>query len=744
MRRNIFPVCLILLASFLLVSSVQATTLIVVNNTDLVNGNTSSPEALINDPGPDGISLYEAMMAANACPGPHTILFDSSLRGSTIKSTKGFPILYRDQITINADINNDGAPDITINGAESISDTCFWVCASDISISGFTIVDFTHACIQVVASSKEGIQRIERVKLRGNAITAGNTGITVYTQGLDCLIRNVDIVQNKLVNNGWAGIVINAGGTNNRIMNITIRENTIKKSGKHAVFATAASYQGSTNNKISGLEICNNTITGHTILSLLISGGNGKNDKVTDVLISGNYIEGKPVNIEIVGGSGEDARTNSVSNVTIVRNTFLYGGILLNVGYDDSHNNNINTVLIGWNKILESSGHGIFINGGAFNSTYNNTAKKITILNNLIVNSDAIGIQLMGGLQSGPDNLVDDVYILNNTIAENGYGFPSWAGGITLKNNVHCSGNLVKGVKIANTILWGNNQNDRICEQSPDSVKYSILGDSRFRGKDGNFYASPLFVSPSKLNYRLRNISPAIDSGNPIATGVGEIDLEGNPRILDGNGDGDAVVDIGAHEYTEKRKPEVKYFKINKGDSRTFNRMVALDNKCNGVATEYIAAEDKKFTKNVKSGIYSSSPSYQVTEGYGKKRIFFKAKNESGWSKIKKDTIKFENPEEGQPGILYFAINEGADITIKREVTLDSECTGNPTYYRASETGLESISDFNNKKWKPFTKALRFKLSKGLGRKTIYFQVKNRGGESGIVSDQISAFYPWR
>ena len=40
-----------------------AATLVVTNTSDVVNGDTSSPAALIANPGPDGISLREAIEA---------------------------------------------------------------------------------------------------------------------------------------------------------------------------------------------------------------------------------------------------------------------------------------------------------------------------------------------------------------------------------------------------------------------------------------------------------------------------------------------------------------------------------------------------------------------------------------------------------------------------------------------------------------------------------------------------------
>src|SRR5437867_13009724 len=44
---------------------------------DVVNGDVSSPNALKTNPGPDGISLREAILATNAVPGPNTISFSS-------------------------------------------------------------------------------------------------------------------------------------------------------------------------------------------------------------------------------------------------------------------------------------------------------------------------------------------------------------------------------------------------------------------------------------------------------------------------------------------------------------------------------------------------------------------------------------------------------------------------------------------------------------------------------------------
>jgi hypothetical protein len=55
-----------------------------------------------------------------------------------------------------------------------------------------------------------------------------------------------------------------------------------------------------------------------------------------------------------------------------------------------------------------------------------------------------------------------------------------------------------------------------------------------------------LFIDAEVGNYRLQMGSPAIDVGN--ANSAPALDFDGTPRPQDGNGDGTAIVDIGAFE----------------------------------------------------------------------------------------------------------------------------------------------------------------------------------------------------
>src|ERR1039457_6805589 len=62
----------------------RGTVITVTNATVAINGDTSSVHALVANPGPDGISLQEAVMATNNDPGTWVIQFAPALKGSTI------------------------------------------------------------------------------------------------------------------------------------------------------------------------------------------------------------------------------------------------------------------------------------------------------------------------------------------------------------------------------------------------------------------------------------------------------------------------------------------------------------------------------------------------------------------------------------------------------------------------------------------------------------------------------------
>jgi len=59
----------------------------------------------------------------------------------------------------------------------------------------------------------------------------------------------------------------------------------------------------------------------------------------------------------------------------------------------------------------------------------------------------------------------------------------------------------------------------------------------------------PEFVDAAGGDYHLKSTSPCIDAGNNEYISGVDKDLDGNERVVDGDNDATATVDIGAYEY---------------------------------------------------------------------------------------------------------------------------------------------------------------------------------------------------
>jgi len=118
---------------------------------------------------------------------------------------------------------------------------------------------------------------------------------------------------------------------------------------------------------------------------------------------------------------------------------------------------------------------------------------------------------------------------------------------------------------LINCILW-NAITDNVyfsSNNTPNTITISysdIQGDSAgiitnnngtVNWLEGNIDIDPLFCGFGEDPCALRNISPCIDAGTPDTAGLNLPfwDIIGNDRFVDGDGDGVAVVDMGAYEY---------------------------------------------------------------------------------------------------------------------------------------------------------------------------------------------------
>jgi hypothetical protein len=106
--------------------------------------------------------------------------------------------------------------------------------------------------------------------------------------------------------------------------------------------------------------------------------------------------------------------------------------------------------------------------------------------------------------------------------------------------------NLSSSPTLTNCILWDGGGEIYGYDSTPVVTYCDIQGGL---SGTGNIDADPLFVNPSADDYHLQPGSLCIDTGSNAAPSLPSTDFEDDPRIVDGNGDGDAVVDMGADEY---------------------------------------------------------------------------------------------------------------------------------------------------------------------------------------------------
>jgi hypothetical protein len=146
--------------------------------------------------------------------------------------------------------------------------------------------------------------------------------------------------------------------------------------------------------------------------------------------------------------------------------------------------------------------------------------------------------------------------VVNNTGSVNG-------GGVTYVNS---TGTIVNSTITGNSTggQGGGNYNHAatpfiinsiVYENSPNQVFNIIDGGAVVSYSDvqggyagTNIDLDPSFMDTTNGDYSLRSDSPCIDSGDNSSV-TSSVDLAGNPRITDGDGDTTATVDMGSFEY---------------------------------------------------------------------------------------------------------------------------------------------------------------------------------------------------
>ncbi len=156
-----------------------------------------------------------------------------------------------------------------------------------------------------------------------------------------------------------------------------------------------------------------------------------------------------------------------------------------------------------------------------------------------------------GGIYCGNSTMsLDNVIISNNNVDADGGGIYCWNGA---------------NITLINTILWNNLPQEVYCSESYYynfiTISYSDIeggeagivtnGHCTVNWMEGNIDEDPLFLQTGNHPYQLTELSPCIDTGTPDTTGLflPPWDLLHNQRVWDGDGNGSAIIDMGAYEY---------------------------------------------------------------------------------------------------------------------------------------------------------------------------------------------------
>lgn len=372
---------------------------------------------------------------------------------------------------------------------------------SDTVIDGFTITGGSGTYIYPDVCGG-GILCASASPTISNNIISGNSaprGGAIYCLASSPTIAGNQIGSHQCNSSGSGAIHCKAGAP-------VLRDNRFTQSSAPAIYMDAA-------NTVITRNIISGTSSGITCAAgiALISGNtmqycNGAGIACSSYCLA-TIVENR---IETASASGivfENAY-GSVCHNTLDRNSNSQGGGGIRCISSSP-------VIVNNKIVMSTSGGGIYCDSSS-----------PTITNNTIAyNQGFAGVFILG-----PSSAV----ICNNILAFNGMPISGNTYGgtdrkITARNNL-----------LYDTVIW---QGFPVVAPGPTDV----IADPQFRS--------------GYQDYRISSLSPCIEAGWNGAPGMPATDIEGDPRIIDGDVYEGATVDIGADEYVRTREPKRFYVK---------------------------------------------------------------------------------------------------------------------------------------------------------------------------------------
>jgi hypothetical protein len=398
---------------------------------------------------------------------------------------------------------------------------------------------------RVVAELDTVINVPEEMPTIQAAIDAADNGFTVlvapgtYLEAIDFRGKAIAVVGQA----GAALTIIDARGTASAV---TFKSGETRSAVLRGFTVRGGFHQSSG----GGVYIANSspTIADNIITANVACSGVGVYSSFGSPRIERNRITGNTVSgcggawgigVYVLGNSAAEILENEITNNT--GSTATGGGLALFAAGNAVVRGN----LIANNSTSGPTGCGW---GGGIASANFTQAK---IVNNRITGNAACtggGIYWLGS--------TGNALFVNNTVADN--EADSWPGMFASffdsRNQLH------------NNIIAARRGPAFYCQNAAGTSQPVMISNDVFSGQgaayggtcidqtgsNGNVSADPLFLDATAGDYRVSMTSPVVDGGHDAAPALPATDLAGQARVVDGNADGIARVDIGALEYRNR------------------------------------------------------------------------------------------------------------------------------------------------------------------------------------------------
>jgi len=501
---------------------------VVTTTADVVNGDVSSIAALNAHPGRDGISLREALEAADATRGAETVyvMFSHRLNGKTIELRSALPPIRRSHLVLEGIAPNGSAARITLDGRR----------ARPLPGQGVGVPE-----LLLIQASEVTVRWLRFTGLRPNKASGREPAVLVqpgptggYPPG-PRTIADVAITDDAFDNSGTAPPGPGEPSANGLIVG--------------AFFGG----RGEIGTHITGVTVARDTFLDYTADDALGVWADYSGATVTGVVIEDNNFDRDKYSIELSEGGNAPRQTGAqIVGNNIKAGNNIKGSIGISVNTTNATDGRISGTLIEDNAISGVDGAAINLGAGEFDPGMGgrdggDVIASTQIVNNVIRTDCACdaGIYMSGGGRTtSPPSHVSSVTVENDTLAEDASsGF--------LLDLVSEKGNSVTAVTVRNTILYELSGSSPIAEggpgneRPPDVLMNSLISGPGWAGRNGNITGDPDFAGEAAGDYRLAAGSPCINAGTTVGAPV--YDFGGARR--------DSKPDIGAFEYGAVPRP---------------------------------------------------------------------------------------------------------------------------------------------------------------------------------------------